>query len=400
MRRPARWPRHAGAGSPARPGRAAAGVRLRGALRVAEPGGRWRHGDRVLADPRGAPGVTFGLAEFIAAEEMGRHARLLVGPGRLGPAGGPGGRDAGEPVAHRRPAPPRTPARRGGLSRGRHPERRRVLPWPGWSGPSVAVEAGPGRLPVPGHRLLAGRARPAGRGAEPGPADACGCCRRRRRHAARPPCCTRTPTRTGWRSSPACRPGPRTAGSCGPATSRTPAAWCCWRRAGSTVEPVTPPGLQVRGVLDVDGDTVLFQASQEPAEVGLWSYGPGGLSRAGAGRRRGRRHPRRRHDGQLGARSLDDDGVTVRVRRGGGAGRRHRLAGRAPGAARAPAGPVPGRARARSRPPCCSRPGTSPGRASCRCCSTRTAGRTRSGWSGPAAPTWSRSGSPSRGSRW
>ena len=37
--------------------------------------------------------------------------------------------------------------------------------------------------------------------------------------------------------------------------------------------PVTPPGLQVRGVLDVAGDTVLFQASAEPAEAGLWSYG-------------------------------------------------------------------------------------------------------------------------------
>ena len=29
--------------------------------------------DRVLADPDGAAGVTFGLAEFIAAEEMDRH---------------------------------------------------------------------------------------------------------------------------------------------------------------------------------------------------------------------------------------------------------------------------------------------------------------------------------------
>src|SRR5208282_4261651 len=29
--------------------------------------------DQVLADPQGAPYVTFGLAEFIAAEEMVRH---------------------------------------------------------------------------------------------------------------------------------------------------------------------------------------------------------------------------------------------------------------------------------------------------------------------------------------
>ena len=46
-------------------------------------------------------------------------------------------------------------------------------------------------------------------------------------------------------------------------------------------EPVTPPGLQVRAVIDVDGDTVLFQASAEPAGIGLWSYGPDGLRRLG-----------------------------------------------------------------------------------------------------------------------
>src|SRR5204863_9496665 len=47
----------------------------------------------------------------------------------------------------------------------------------------------------------------------------------------------------------------------------------------NALEPVTPPGLQVRGVLGVDGDTVLFQASGDPTEIGLWAYGPGGLSR-------------------------------------------------------------------------------------------------------------------------
>ena len=45
-------------------------------------------------------------------------------------------------------------------------------------------------------------------------------------------------------------------------------------------EPVTPPGLQVRGVLDVDGETVLFSASEDdPAEVHVWAYGPAGLTR-------------------------------------------------------------------------------------------------------------------------
>lgn len=38
--------------------------------------------------------------------------------------------------------------------------------------------------------------------------------------------------------------------------------------------PVTPPGLQLRAVLDVDGDTVLFAASDEPTELHLWTYDP------------------------------------------------------------------------------------------------------------------------------
>ncbi|MGI8330729.1 prolyl oligopeptidase family serine peptidase [Actinomadura scrupuli] len=36
--------------------------------------------------------------------------------------------------------------------------------------------------------------------------------------------------------------------------------------------PVTPGGLQVRSVLDVDGETVLFSASQEPTEVHVYLY--------------------------------------------------------------------------------------------------------------------------------
>jgi dipeptidyl-peptidase 4 len=35
---------------------------------------------------------------------------------------------------------------------------------------------------------------------------------------------------------------------------------------------VTPPGLQLRAVLGVDGDEVLFTASEEPTETHLWSY--------------------------------------------------------------------------------------------------------------------------------
>jgi dipeptidyl-peptidase-4 len=51
------------------------------------------------------------------------------------------------------------------------------------------------------------------------------------------------------------------------------------QHAAGTAEPVTPPGLQVREVLDVDGDTVLFTASaDDPAVVSLWLAGPDGLT--------------------------------------------------------------------------------------------------------------------------
>ena len=87
-------------------------------------------------------------------------------------------------------------------------------------------------------------------------------------------------------------------------------------------EPVTPPGLQVRGVIDVDGDTVLFQASDEPAEIGLWAYGPGGLSRVGAGDGPGAGVETGTRAGGItvvARRGLDRDGVTVRLHGDGGA---------------------------------------------------------------------------------
>ena len=82
-------------------------------------------------------------------------------------------------------------------------------------------------------------------------------------------------------------------------------------------EPVTPPGLQVRGVIDVDGDTVLFQASAEPTEMGLWCYGPDGLSRVGGAAAGSGVETGARAGGTtvVSSRGLDDDGVTVRVYR-------------------------------------------------------------------------------------
>jgi dipeptidyl-peptidase 4 len=57
-------------------------------------------------------------------------------------------------------------------------------------------------------------------------------------------------------------------------------------------QPVTPAHLQVREVLDIDNDTVLFSASDEPTEIHLWTYSPTtGLHRVTrqSGTHRGRR---------------------------------------------------------------------------------------------------------------
>lgn len=52
--------------------------------------------------------------------------------------------------------------------------------------------------------------------------------------------------------------------------------WCAHdedtRRLVIGGTPVTPVGLQVRGVADVDGDTVLFTASTDPTSVSVWSW--------------------------------------------------------------------------------------------------------------------------------
>jgi dipeptidyl-peptidase-4 len=80
-------------------------------------------------------------------------------------------------------------------------------------------------------------------------------------------------------------------------------------------EPVTPPTLQVRDVLDVGEDTVLFRASTEPTSIGLWTSGPDGLTELTPGRGL---HTGRLVGGTLvvARHDLDSDGVTMTVRRG------------------------------------------------------------------------------------
>ncbi|MGW4639370.1 prolyl oligopeptidase family serine peptidase [Sphaerisporangium sp. NPDC004334] len=79
--------------------------------------------------------------------------------------------------------------------------------------------------------------------------------------------------------------------------------------------PVTPPTLQVRDVLGVDGDTVLFRASGDPTEIHLWTWSAGAITplttEPGV-------HTGRLTAGTLliASQTLDGPGTTVQVRRG------------------------------------------------------------------------------------
>jgi dipeptidyl-peptidase-4 len=86
----------------------------------------------------------------------------------------------------------------------------------------------------------------------------------------------------------------------------------------AAAQPVTPAGLQVRAVLGTDGDDVLFAGVSEPTELGVWRYGPAGLT------------PVATEPGLHGAltgggitvvtsRTLQSAKVTVGIRRGGAA---------------------------------------------------------------------------------
>jgi dipeptidyl-peptidase-4 len=82
-------------------------------------------------------------------------------------------------------------------------------------------------------------------------------------------------------------------------------------------EPVTPPTLQVRDVTDVDGDVVLFRASDEdPTSIGLWIWGPDGLTAVASG---AGVHSGRLVGGTLVVtrQDLDTDGATTTVHRDG-----------------------------------------------------------------------------------
>jgi dipeptidyl-peptidase 4 len=85
--------------------------------------------------------------------------------------------------------------------------------------------------------------------------------------------------------------------------------------AAGTAEPVTPATLQVREILSVDGDTVLFTASEaEPTEIGVWTCTEGRLERVSDGPGVATGH-RAGGTTVITARNLESAGPEVRVLR-------------------------------------------------------------------------------------
>jgi dipeptidyl-peptidase 4 len=248
-----------------------------GALRVASLSDGAE--DQVLADPRGAAGVTFGLPEFIAAEEMDRQRGYWWSP------------DGSALLVAR---VDETPVRRWHIADPANPERPpAVVAYPAAGTPNAAtslvlarldgssadVDTGGAAFPyivtaawADGHDPLAvvqSRDQRTVRllSVDPGTGRSTVL-----REDTDPAWLEIVPGVPAWTADgglvwTADRDGTRRL-LAGPPEA---------------LEPVTPPGLQVRGVLGVDGDTVLFSASDEPTEIGLWAYGPAGLTRISDG---------------------------------------------------------------------------------------------------------------------
>jgi dipeptidyl-peptidase-4 len=231
--------------------------------------------DQVLADPRGAAGVTFGLAEFIAAEEMGRTRGYWWSP------------DGSALLVAR---VDETPVHRWHIADPANPERpSAVVAYPAAGTPNAAVSLLLARLD--------GTAADVDTGGDAFPYlvtaswedghDPLVVVQSRDQRTVRlltvDPGTGRSAvlhedTDPVWLEIV---PGVPAWTADGRLVWTADREDTCRLLVGppGALEPVTPPGLQVRGVLGVDGDTVLFQASDDPTEIGLWAHSPGGLSR-------------------------------------------------------------------------------------------------------------------------
>jgi dipeptidyl-peptidase-4 len=285
-----------------------------GALRVADLAGPGE--DRVLADPRGAGRVSFGLAEFIAAEEMDRHRGYWWSPdgtallvARVDEA----------PVTQwyiADPAHPERPPAEVAYPAAGTPNAGVSLLLVGLDGAATEVEADWAGFPYLVTACWTGAHDPL---VVVQSRD-----QRRMRMLAVDPGTGRTrvlreDTDPRWleivTGVPAWTADGRIAWTRDEQDTRRLVLFAPGQEDNGAVA-VTPPGLQVRAVLGTDGDSVLFQASAEPTEVELWCYGRDGLARVGRG---GGVEAGTAAGGTavVARRALDADGVTVEVYRDG-----------------------------------------------------------------------------------
>jgi len=284
-----------------------------GALRVT--GLRGDLPDRAVADPLGAPGVTFGLPEFIAAEEMDRHRGYWWAP------------DGSALLVAR---VDETPVDRWHIADPAHPERVPAeVAYPAAGTPNAGVTLHLARLdgdPVPVPTDAAAFPYLVSAGWQDGH-DPLVVVQSRDQRAMR---ILRVDAASGQTRVLHEDTDPVWLEIVPGVPAWTADGRIVWTRdeadtrrlvllaPGGSPEAVTPPGLQVRGVLGVDGDTVLFQASgPDPASVELWRYSPSGLQRVGDG---GGVETGTAAGGTTvtSRRALDADGVTVSVSRADG----------------------------------------------------------------------------------
>ena len=289
--------------------------------------------DSLLIGPDGTAGVTYGLAEFVAAEEMGRTRGFWWAPdgtallvARVDETPVPRWYIADPANPGRAPATVAYPA--AGTANAEV-----SLLLAGLDGGTVPVDTGRGEFPY----LVAVTWDDAGALIVAQSRDQC----RMRLLSADPrrgaAAVLREDTDEHWVDIVPGVPGWTGDGKiawtadCGGAKRLLVAAPAELADAA----PVTPPGLQVRAVADTDGDAVLFTASgADPADVGLWLYRQDELVRItpehGV-------HSGRRAGGTtvVVSRSLAERGVAVTVRTDG------RPGGQAPIASHAEVPPPP-----------------------------------------------------------
>jgi dipeptidyl-peptidase-4 len=254
-----------------------------GALRVIGIDGG---GDTALADPAGSPGLSYGLAEFIAAEEMGRMRGYWWAP------------DGASLLVAR---VDETPVQRWHIADPANPDRLpAAVAYPsagtanaevslllaGLDGRQVEVDTGGAAFPYlvtvswdAGDPLIvvASRDQRVMRLLAADPATGAATVLREDTDPRWLDIVPGVPARTG-------DPGGegRIAWVAEADGARRLLVGTPGELASGAAAAVTPPGLQVREVLSVDGGTVLFTASAaDPTAVGLWLYQPPGPEEKG-----------------------------------------------------------------------------------------------------------------------